>query len=139
MMREGRDSWSRALVVRAACAQGRRAVSRLIVSRIVVSRIMVSAGAGAGATCVVVSAVLSASFALQAVMTTSAATRARRFIDVLLVGDLRASCSSGPRIAMLGASGKYSTAPRYSVKSEGTYRSTTNARISALTGEFRCA
>jgi hypothetical protein len=53
-MHEGRDSTSRALVNRNAGNQGLRVVSRIVVSRIVVSRIIVSAGAGAGATCVVV-------------------------------------------------------------------------------------
>src|SRR5688500_20262419 len=107
MMHEGRDSPSRALVVRGVGDYGRRAA----VSRIVVSRIIVSAGAGAGATCVVVSALLSASFALQAVMTTTAATRARRFIYVLLVGGLGAWGSSGPRLGMRVASGRAVTIP----------------------------
>lgn len=128
MMHEGRDSWSRALVVRAVCDQGRG----------VVSRIIVSAGAGAGATCVVVSAV-PASLALQAVMTSTATTKARRFIYVLLVEGVTAYGSSGPRIAMLGASGNYLTMPGCRVKSGGTGRSVRNARISEIAGGSRCA
>jgi hypothetical protein len=131
MMHEGRDSWSRALVVQAACAQGR------IVSYLVVSRSIVSAGAGAGATCVVVSAV-PASLALQAVMTSTATTRARRFIYVLLVEGVRAYGSSGPLIAMLGASGNYSTMRGCRVKSDGRGRSVRNARISEMLGGLRC-